>query len=459
MTILIVDSTTGDRETYREFLPGYSLLFSEEGAEAIRQLRHQRDAADRIALVILLWQLRDAPAVLSFLREEIPDMPFVAIDATRSSATLTAALLHGAVAMWKPLEEETLLEAVRQATGEAALTPLLEKLQQRLVGQARVWKIALQNLARVIPVGNDPVLITGESGVGKELAAGAVHELGPRSKSPFVAVNVAAVQPTLLESALFGHKRGAFTGATEAHVGVFQECGDGTLFLDEIGELPDNLQTKLLRVIFERNFRVIGGEKDLPFEGRLVFATNKDLNREVEEKRFRLDLYHRISTPEIRLPALRERRNDWLLVMQHFLNKYAPGSGLKLAAETRAMLSDYPFPGNARQLENLVKHAISHQPVREIRPHHLPPQILIDLGTVANDQPPKWPEEWMSLPYKEAEARVMQSFDAVYLRRALARHASHQGQAAKEVGLDPKTFSKKLQQAGITLRREQDTDE
>jgi DNA-binding NtrC family response regulator len=306
-------------------------------------------------------------------------------------------------------------------------------------------------LAIAIDNSLEPVLIVGESGVGKELAARAVHDLGHSPKSPLVSVNAATLSPTLLEAELFGYERGAFTDAKETHVGYCGECKDGTLFLDEIGEIPDSLQARLLRVIQERKYRPKMGVRDLPFKGRIVLATNKNLIQEVEAKRFRQDLYQRINVHEIRLPSLRERRNDWLLMAEHFLKEYAPSSGLRLSQEVREILRHYSFPGNTRQLENIIKHVLVHRPTNEIRPHHLPPQLVADACASAGESQTTlaWPEEWMCLPYKDAKERVLLGFDAVYFRKILDRHEGHQANAAKEAGLDPKTFRDKSQKSGL----------
>lgn len=448
MTILIADSQV-DREAYRDFLPGYSLLFCNDSADMLQQLRASRCKDTRITLVILLWQFPGAARIVEALNDT-PDVPFIVVDASGSRTTLAAALRHNAsAAMWKPLKEESLLESVRMATGESQLTPLVNEIHKHLVGQERSFRIEVQKLARAILAddGNEPVLITGETGVGKEVAARAVHALGPRRNCRFVEVNAATIPPPLIESALFGHARGAFTDAKESHTGFFQECGNGILFLDEIGELETSMQAKLLRVIQERRFRTLKGDADIPFNGRLVLATNRGLN---DESRFRSDLYHRVSTYHVHLPPLRERRNDWIVIMHYFLDRYAPGRGLKMSPETRAILSGYKFPGNVRELEKIVIHALSHNPAGEIQPHQLLPQVLANVGAAATHADLHWPEEWMLLPYKEAEAKVMQTFDSIYLNRALARNSGRQKDAAQEVGLDAKTFRAKLQKTTDT---------
>jgi two-component system response regulator PilR (NtrC family) len=219
------------------------------------------------------------------------------------------------------------------------------------------------------------VLITGESGVGKELVARAVHSRGPRAQAPFVPVNCGAIPEGLIESELFGHAKGAFTGAQGAKQGLFQAAQDGTLFLDEIGELPLNLQVKLLRAIQERRIRPVGENEDVEVDVRLVAATNRDLADEVRAGRFREDLYYRLNVVQVRVPPLRERREDVLPLADHFLRRFGAElgrSGLRLSAEAKRRLDEYPFPGNVRELENLIERAVALSSGGEVTVDALP---------------------------------------------------------------------------------------
>jgi two-component system response regulator PilR (NtrC family) len=219
------------------------------------------------------------------------------------------------------------------------------------------------------------VLITGESGVGKELVARAVHARSPRAQAPFVPVNCGAIPEGLIESELFGHAKGAFTGAQGAKQGLFQAAQDGTLFLDEIGELPLNLQVKLLRAIQERRIRPVGANDDVEVDVRLVAATNRDLAEEVRSGRFREDLYYRLNVVQVRVPPLRERREDILPLADHFLRRFGAEtgrSGLRLSAEARRRLDEYPFPGNVRELENLIERAVALSNGAEVTVDALP---------------------------------------------------------------------------------------
>ncbi|HEY5677093.1 MAG TPA: sigma-54 dependent transcriptional regulator, partial [Myxococcales bacterium] len=232
-----------------------------------------------------------------------------------------------------------------------------ESMVARSAAMHQVFEI-VQKVAAV----RTTVLITGESGVGKELVARAVHARGPRAQAPFVPVNCGAIPEGLIESELFGHAKGAFTGAQGAKQGLFQAAQDGTLFLDEIAELPLNLQVKLLRAIQERSIRPVGEAADVEVDVRLVAATNRDLAAEVKTGRFREDLYYRLNVVQIRVPPLRERREDVLPLADHFLRRFGAElgrSGLHLSADARRRLDEYPFPGNVRELENLIERAVA----------------------------------------------------------------------------------------------------
>lgn len=232
---------------------------------------------------------------------------------------------------------------------------LIDKLKSRIIGESRAHFKALTELARVIPNEDLRVLIVGESGTGKELMARAIHDFGPQKDKPWVAVSLAERSPTLIESELFGHEKGSFTGASDRKTGRLEEAGDGILFLDEIGDLQESLQVKLLRVIQEKKFRRLGGKEDIPFRARLVTATNHDLSTESVQNKFRSDLYHRISEYQIKVPPLRERKDDIPLLVEHFLKKLNMKKEMKVVRETEEILKGYSFPGNIRELENMVK--------------------------------------------------------------------------------------------------------
>src|SRR5262249_6924250 len=284
------------------------------------------------------------------------------------------------------------------------------------------------------------VLITGESGTGKELVARAIHELGPRAEAPFVAINCAAIPASLLESELFGHVKGAFTDAKGQKRGLFVQASSGTLFLDEIGEMPAEVQVKLLRVLQERRVRPVGGEEEVPFDARLIAATNRDLETEVEDGRFRPDLYYRINVVHIEVPPLRSRQGDILVMAQHFLRRHAERSRKDVVGISRPAaqkLLDYDWPGNVRELENCLERAVALTRMSEIGVDDLPERVREHQSKKleVSDNP----EEMITL--EEMERR--------YVRRVLAACGGNKTQAAKTLGLDRRTLYRRLESLGI----------
>jgi two-component system, NtrC family, response regulator HydG len=325
-------------------------------------------------------------------------------------------------------------------------------------------------LTRVIPHADSNVLLLGESGTGKELFARAIHDSGPRRAAPFVAKQASAIPEQLFESEMFGHEKGAFTGADRQHIGLFEQAGDGTLFLDEIGDLSDSTQIKLLRVIQEKKFRRLSGREELPFKARLVCATHHDLPKEVNDKKFRLDLYHRISEATVHAPPLRERKGDVELLARYFLDAKNGEQQKAFADETLKILCGYHFPGNVRELENAVNWAFGDCVGEIILPQNLPIEIMNNLLQDApgaksdkeTDAPRRdhieelidelarsLPADWSTLPYRETSRVHNQALDRVYLRIMLERHRHNLKAAAKASDLDPKTFRKRWRESGL----------
>jgi two-component system response regulator PilR (NtrC family) len=296
------------------------------------------------------------------------------------------------------------------------------------------------------------VLITGESGVGKELVARAVHARSPRSEAPFVPVNCGAIPEGLIESELFGHAKGAFTGAQGVKQGLFQAAQDGTLFLDEIGELPLNLQVKLLRAVQERRIRPVGDANDIEVDVRLVAATNRDLAAEVRAGRFREDLYYRLNVVEIRVPALRERREDVLPLADHFLRRFAAEHSRavpRLSADAKRRLSEYWFPGNVRELENLIERAVALSSGDEVTVDALP-AVLRDSG--AHALSPGGP-----LPAGFSLEEYVAQIERELIDRALTETSGVKKDAATKLGLTFRQFRHRVKK--LSGQAEDDGDE
>lgn len=476
--VLIIDSSARDAQRFQNILAreGVEADVCLSGADAEHALE---SGAEGFAAVFVLWNLPGAVSgfeMLTHCRHLWPELPVVIISDALDATMATRAFALGARDfLEKPLDSERVVSCIRALLAEKdPLSPLVERLRQTILGESPALLAMLEQVAKVIPHTNSRVLLIGESGTGKELIAQAIHDLGPRAGKPLVAVNISAIPSTLIESALFGHEKGAFTGATERHRGYLEESDDGTLFLDEIGDLDLTLQVKLLRVIQENQFRRLRGEQTVLFKARLVCATNRDLATAVNSGDFRRDLFHRIAEVTVQVPPLRERKGDVDMLLDHFIDRYKENCSIRLARETRTILRSYPFLGNVRELENLIRAALIECDGDQILPRHLPLQSMGTLLALNQDTfPPDdsrskreshnhqthksvidelvelLPDSWLDLPYREAAQPYQQAFDRIYLQRRLARSRHNVTQAARDAGVDTKTFRKRWKDAGL----------
>ncbi len=343
--------------------------------------------------------------LLAKIREHNPNAMVILISAFGSTQTVIEAMKMGAFDFIRkealPFNLKVIVdEALRaRADIEAAIAfkPQLtvEQHQDSIVGRSLVMQQVFKMVGRVAH-SDAPVMITGESGTGKELVASAIHRYGSRSKQTFFAINCAAIPENLLESELFGHERGAFTGASSQRIGRFEQCDGGTLFLDEIGDMPMPIQTKLLRVLQDGKFSRLGGSATISSDVRIIAATNKNLEEEVYQKNFREDLFYRLNVVRIHLPPLRQRMEDIRLLAEYFLSKIARKKHqppLQLSEEAALVLESYPWPGNVRELENTLERASVLATVDLLLPKDLPLQqaesTTIDQNNVAIDRAPQ----------------------------------------------------------------------
>lgn len=346
-----------------------------------------------------------------------------------------------------PAEIRAEIEDVRDAGNLdiAYLERLRELRRKSLVGESTNFIRCLEELKSA--VGCDAnVLLVGETGTGKEMFAQAIHKLSRRSGNPSVAINCAGLPASLLESELFGHVKGAFTGADANRVGRFEAVGAGTLLLDEIGDIKTPLQMKLLRAIEQRVFQRVGDNKDVQFNARLICATSADLEQAAAEGKFRRDLLGRIDQLRIELPSLRERRGDVSILARHFLAKHSRGRVVEISRSAMEALENYDYPMNIRQLENAIVGALARSdPGRLILPKHLPAEIT---GRTSRQEKTgrviSLPDE---LSYKQAREHVADAVDRLYLNELLRKHGGNQTRAAEEAGIDRKTFSARIEQA------------
>jgi two-component system response regulator HydG len=383
------------------------------------------------------------------LLERRPDLPVLLITAFGTLETAIAAIRAGAYDfITKPFEIEHLGIALERALAHRALREEVKRLQQVVAASRRFDEILGESpairraceLVDSVASTDATVLVTGESGTGKELVARALHTRGRRAGGPFVAINCAAMTDSLLESELFGHARGAFTDAKEARAGLLVKARGGTLFLDEVGEMPLGMQAKLLRALETRLVRPVGSDVEVPFDARLVAATNRDLETEVEEGRFRRDLYFRINVIHVEVPPLRARGNDVLLLAQHFVDKFAARArkavtGLSSAAAERLLA--YPWPGNVRELQNAIERAVALTAYEKLVVDDLPASVRDYRQShviVAGEGPADF------LPMHEVERR--------YILRVLEAVGGNKTLAARVLGFDRRTMYRKLERFG-----------
>jgi len=434
------------RLTRREFL--VTTLTSAD--EAVRLLAQQ----DFDAVVTdLKMRGMSGTELCSWVAQNRPDVPVIVITAFGNLETAIAAMRAGAYDfITKPIEVEALAIAIDRAVGHRILheevTRLRQEAEQRqgfgeLLGESPAMQRLFEVLAKVVG-SSSSVLLRGESGTGKEIVARLLHKRGARSAGPFIAVDCAAMPEQLLESALFGHVRGAFTDAKQGRSGLLVDADRGTLFLDEIGDMPQSLQPKLLRALEERQVRPVGGNSEVSFDARLIAATHRDLDEAVAQGTFRSDLYFRINVIQVVLPPLRARGSDVLLLAQHFIDRLRPESGkavIGLSTGAAEKLLAYEWPGNVRELRNCVERAVALTEHDKLTVEDLPENIrayrsnrlVLDADS---------PDEL--LPMAEVERR--------YIARVLEAAGGNKTLAARILGFDRTTLYRKLEQYRIGER-------
>jgi two-component system response regulator HydG len=374
-----------------------------------------------------------------------PNLPVIVVTGLSSLDAAIAAMRAGAYDfITKPIDPKLLAISVSRALQHKRVHAEVKRLREAvsgapldgIIGSSRAMQRVHDVIGRVAS-SDAPVLVQGETGVGKELIARRIHETSRAKDGPFVAINCAAIPPTLLESELFGHARGAFTDAKSERVGLFVRANGGTLFLDEIGELPLEIQPKLLRALQERTVRPVGGNAEVPFDARIVAASNRELEDEVEEKRFRQDLYYRINVVRIAVPSLRERDGDVLELAQHFLTQHSARNQkppIRLSPEVAKKLMDYRWPGNVRELENCIARGVAFARYEELTVDDLPEKVRsyeTDRFVVsAND---------------EMEVVTLVELERRYVQRVLTLFGGNKSRTAQVLGIDRRTLYRKAE--------------
>ena len=456
--ILVVD----DEESMRELLEialrkeGYRLTLAESGRKAIEIF--DKSSPDLVISDIKMPDMSGVE-VLRHVKETDPSVPVIMMTAYASADTAVEALRLGAYDyLTKPFKLEELKANIRNALEKVRLKRENETLKRELkktqgldsmLGGSRVMLELFEHIKSVATT-NSTVLITGESGTGKELAAKAIHVRSPRAGEPFVSINCGAVPETLLESELFGHLKGSFTGATTNHKGLFEVAHRGTILLDEIAEMSPTMQVKFLRVLQEKKIRRIGSTEELDVDVRILAATNKDLERGVQDRTFREDLYYRLNVIPIHMPPLRERREDIPLLASHFLAKSAASTRknlTKIADEAMERLQAYDWPGNVRELENVIERAVALETSGVILPDRLPEKVR-DFGTAPVEIPESAPSELFPDEGIDFDEKVA-SLERKLLTRAMNKAGGVQTRAARLLNMNLRSFRYLLQKYGL----------
>ncbi len=434
LNVLVVEDEKVHRELLKMTLEeeGYR-VWSVPSAEKALPILAQEEV--EVAVLDVRLPGMSGLELLRWIKQERPEVEVIVITAFGEIEDAVSAIKAGAFHyLVKPYEPEVLLNLIRRC-GELVRLRKGPVDSGPLVYRSQAMKEVLRQ-AEIFARSEAPVLILGESGVGKELLARHLHERSGR-KGPFIAVNCAAIPENIFEAELFGYERGAFTGAEVAKPGLIEEAERGTLFLDEIGEMPLNLQGKLLRFLQEGEFRRLGSNQIRKSQARIVAATNEDLEKAVAEKRFREDLYFRLNVLTLKIPPLRERPEDILPLATYFLEKFNRKYGKKvtLSAEAARRLVEYPFPGNVRELENLLHRAVLVCP-KEIRPE--------DLGLEGKKQ-----GLTIGLPSGKTLPEMVAEVERLLIREALERTGYVQTRAAKLLGIDEKSLRYKRKKYGL----------
>jgi len=437
--ILIVDDEEPLRESMKILLSKkHNLIFATHGMDAIEMVK--KESPDMVFLDIYMPEI-DGLEVLSRIKDLEPQLPVVMITAVNTVWSAVEAMKRGAYDyITKPFDIDAISSLVDKILEDQSLKKennyykeeIEKKFQfEKIIGRSMIMR-DIFSLINQVAQSDSTVLVYGESGTGKELVARAIHNLSERRNKLFIPVNCAAIPENLLESELFGHERGSFTGAFERKLGKFEIAEGGTLFLDEIGSLPLTMQGKLLRVLQEKELERVGGIKPIKTNVRIISATNSELKKLVAENKFRSDLFFRLNIIPIFVPALRERREDIPLLIEHYLGLYNREFGKQINGftdEATEILKNYAWPGNVRELQNLMERLVVLNQKPILAEANLPREIVEPDYEVEAD-------DLMALPLKEAQKR----FEAAFIKKALSKAGGRKTQAAKLMGIHRNTL-------------------
>lgn len=468
-TVLVVDDDPAQRRLIQAVLEreGFVVIQADSGQAALDCL--SGGAADVCILDMVMPGLSGMDT-LQAMRAQGFAAPVIVLTANAGVEAVVKAMQAGAQDFFvKPASPERIIVGVRNALQMGQLSAEVDRLKKRVAGQVCFDDLIGQSapMQMVKRMGERaarssiPVLILGESGVGKELIARAVHGSSDRAGRAFVAVNCGALPANLIESILFGHEKGSFTGASDKHLGKFLEASGGTLFLDEIGELPLDMQVKLLRALQEGEIDPVGSKRPVKVDVRIVSATNRDLARQVAEGRFREDLYYRLNVFPIEAPSLRDRRQDVPALIDHFIRRFAVEEGKRVTGatpETLQLLAAFDWPGNVRQLENAVYRAMVLSDGVELMPHDFPAISGVVAPMPALPGSPPTAAELMAELPKDAPVRILddrghlRTLDEIerdLIQLAIEQYSGHMTEVARRLGIGRSTLYRKVREQGL----------
>jgi DNA-binding NtrC family response regulator len=430
--ILIVDDDPGQRSLLDSFLrsQGFETTTVDSGERALGMLR-----TGKFEMMISDVRMPGLTGLetLRLARKEHAMLPVLLVTAFMDVRDAVTAMRDGAVNyLTKPIDLDELLASVRQAIGISKSIPLRyeeKQLPDFVVARSPLMQAVFRDASLIAP-SETRVLITGESGVGKEILADVIHAWSSRATGPMIKVNCAAIPETLLEAELFGHEKGAFTGAHAQRIGRFEEADNGTIFLDEIAEMSPALQAKLLRVTQDGRFQRVGSNREIRTGARILAASNRNLEDEVKGGRFREDLYYRLNVVELNIPPLRERREDILPLAGRFIEEFTKGRA-RFSETVSACLENYPWPGNVRELRNSMERAVLLSRNELILPEHLPARVRVAAGHPATPEP--------------AELERLDEIERQAILQVLRQHDSNRTETARALGISRRTLIYKLQ--------------
>lgn len=491
-TVLVVDDDPTQRRLLQAAVEkaGFACRVAPDGESGLAMARNAADGVD-VMLLDLVMPGMSGMDVLGSLQEVRPDLPVMVLTASGSIDTVVQAMRAGAIDFFvKPVSPERVVVSIRNALQMTDLRTEVKRLKKTAGGELSFVDMiaAAPAMGQVVRLGqraagsNIPILILGESGVGKEVIARCIQGASERSGRPFITVNCGAIPENLVESTLFGHEKGSFTGAVAKQLGKFVEADGGTLFLDEVGELPLDMQVKLLRALQEGEVDPIGARRPVKVDVRIISATNKDLSQLVAEGRFREDLYYRLNVFPIDMPPLRDRKEDIPALVSHFIKRFNASEGTKVtgaSAHTMSVLNAYDWPGNVRQLENMIFRAVVLCEGDELQPVDFPQLAsLIDeipelepvaTSHPANDYSPA-PALAVSTASDDAnhpvrvmdtagELRTLESVERDLIQYAIDFYAGHMSEVARKLGIGRSTLYRKVREHDLRVKPEDDEAE